>query len=174
VLVKVASTAVVSQLLGSHTIRPSPPLTRMGDGRVCAPIATLRIPVRAKLGSGRCKQPGGASCPNGAAGRNGYPSVLTAKTWGFYDVSFKDRNSSSSGLRSYVMENVLFKISYPAEFHAQTAVEAAMAVHAHLGRWQDRCGHSKHHHSHARSLPAHYRQKGPLANPATATTACNT
>jgi 2-methylcitrate dehydratase len=63
-------------------------------------------------------------------GEMGYPSALTAKTWGFQDVLFKGKALSyPQGLGSYVMENVLFKISYPAEFHAQTAVEAAMTLH---------------------------------------------
>jgi 2-methylcitrate dehydratase len=63
-------------------------------------------------------------------GEMGYPSALTAKTWGFQDVLFKGKSLSyPQKLGSYVMENVLFKISYPAEFHAQTAVEAAMALH---------------------------------------------
>ena len=66
-------------------------------------------------------------------GEMGYPSVLTARTWGFYDVSFKGnafRFQREYG--SYVMENVLFKISFPAEFHSQTAVEAAMTLHQQL------------------------------------------
>ena len=63
-------------------------------------------------------------------GEMGYPSALTAKTWGFQDVLFKGKPLTyNQGLGSYVMENVLFKISYPAEFHAQTAVEAAMTLH---------------------------------------------
>ncbi|HWM27083.1 MAG TPA: bifunctional 2-methylcitrate dehydratase/aconitate hydratase, partial [Woeseiaceae bacterium] len=63
-------------------------------------------------------------------GEMGYPSALSAKTWGFYDVLFKGRPFSlPRDYGSYVMENVLFKISYPAEFHAQTAVEAAMTLH---------------------------------------------
>ncbi|GAP65410.1 2-methylcitrate dehydratase [Mizugakiibacter sediminis] len=60
----------------------------------------------------------------------GYPSALTAKTWGFYDVAFKGKPFEfERPFGSYVMENVLFKISYPAEFHAQTAVECAMQLH---------------------------------------------
>ncbi|HEY0747688.1 MAG TPA: bifunctional 2-methylcitrate dehydratase/aconitate hydratase [Steroidobacteraceae bacterium] len=60
----------------------------------------------------------------------GYPSALTAKTWGFQDVLFKGKPVIlPQPLGSYVMENVLFKISFPAEFHAQTAVEAAMTLH---------------------------------------------
>jgi 2-methylcitrate dehydratase len=67
------------------------------------------------------------------AGEMGYPSVLTAKVWGFYDVLFRGRPFSfQRPYGSYVMENVLFKISFPAEFHAQTAVEAAMTLRARL------------------------------------------
>jgi 2-methylcitrate dehydratase len=63
-------------------------------------------------------------------GEMGYPSALTAKTWGFYDVLFKGKPFKfQRKLGSYVMENVLFKISFPAEFHSQTAVEAAMVLH---------------------------------------------
>ena len=59
-----------------------------------------------------------------------YPSALSAKTWGFYDVAFGGRSFEfERPFGSYVMENVLFKISYPAEFHAQTAVECAMKLH---------------------------------------------
>lgn len=66
-------------------------------------------------------------------GEMGYPSVLTAKTWGFYDVSFKGNAFKfQRPYGSYVMENILFKISFPAEFHSQTAVEAAMTLHQKL------------------------------------------
>ncbi len=64
-------------------------------------------------------------------GEMGYPSAITAKGWGFQDVLFKGNALSfSQGYATYVMENILFKIAYPAEFHAQTAVEAALALHA--------------------------------------------
>ncbi len=61
----------------------------------------------------------------------GYPSALSAKVWGFQDVLFKGNpvKMPQQGLGTYVMENILFKISFPAEFHAQTAVEAAIALH---------------------------------------------
>src|SRR6187551_2606387 len=63
-------------------------------------------------------------------GEMGYPSALTAKTWGFYDVLFRGNPFAyKQGFGSYVMENVLFKISFPAEFHAQTAVECALKLH---------------------------------------------
>jgi len=64
------------------------------------------------------------------SGEMGYPSALSAPTWGFCDVLFKGKPFSlPQPFGSYVMENVLFKISFPAEFHAQTAVEAAMTLH---------------------------------------------
>lgn len=63
-------------------------------------------------------------------GEMGYPSALTAPVWGFYDVSFKGESFRfQRPYGSYVMENVLFKISFPAEFHSQTAVEAAMTLY---------------------------------------------
>jgi 2-methylcitrate dehydratase len=68
-------------------------------------------------------------------GEMGYPSVLTAKGWGFYDVLFKGQEFKfQRPYGSYVMEHVLFKISFPAEFHSQTAVEAAMTLHATLAK----------------------------------------
>jgi len=72
-------------------------------------------------------------------GEMGYPSALSAKTWGFQDVLFKGKPLLlPQPFGSYVMENVLFKISYPAEFHAQTAVEAAMTLHPQVkGRLAD-------------------------------------
>ncbi len=73
---------------------------------------------------------------NAVKGCVGYPSALTAKTWGFYDVAFKGKQFEfERPFGSYVMENVLFKISFPAEFHAQTAVECAMQLH---GQVKDR------------------------------------
>ena len=72
-------------------------------------------------------------------GEMGYPSVLTAKTWGFYDVLFKGNAFKfQRPYGSYVMEHVLFKISFPAEFHAQTAVECAMQLHPQVAGRLDR------------------------------------
>ncbi len=71
-------------------------------------------------------------------GEMGYPSALTAKDWGYYDVLFKGKPFTlKQAYGSYVMENVLFKISFPAEFHAQTAVEAALALHPQVSRRLD-------------------------------------
>jgi 2-methylcitrate dehydratase len=100
-----------------------------------------------------------------AKGEMGYPSVLSAKTWGFYDVSFKGQPFKfTRKYGSYVMENVLFKISFPAEFHAQTAVECAMALHPKV---RDRLDQIKKitirtHESAIRIID----KKGPLSNPA--------
>src|SRR3569623_1160015 len=133
VLVKVASTAVVAQMLG---------LTRE-EGVNAVSLAwvdgqSLRT-YRHTPNTGSRKSWAAGDATSRAVrlaliaktGEMGYPSVLTAKTWGFYDVLFKGqpfRFQRKYG--SYVMENVLFKISFPAEFHAQTAVEAAMTLHS--------------------------------------------
>ncbi|HXB33951.1 MAG TPA: bifunctional 2-methylcitrate dehydratase/aconitate hydratase [Puia sp.] len=101
-------------------------------------------------------------------GEMGYPSVLTAKTWGFYDVSFKGQSFKfQREYGSYVMENVLFKISYPAEFHAQTAVEAAMTIHGKLAQIGKSAADIKKltirtHEAAIRIID----KKGPLNNPA--------
>ena len=98
-------------------------------------------------------------------GEMGYPSALTAPAWGFYDVLFKGRPFAfSRTFGSYVMENVLFKISYPAEFHGQTAVEAAIQLHAHIAEKVDRVHRIviETQESGARIID----KTGPLANPA--------
>ena len=88
-----------------------------------------------ELGGGRCDQPRRAPGLIALTGEMGYPSALSAKTWGFQDVLFKGKPLSlPQPFGSYVMENVLFKISFPAEFHAQTAVEAAMTLHPQVAR----------------------------------------
>src|SRR4249919_1748575 len=95
----------------------------------------------------------------------GYPSALSAKTWGFYDVAFKGQPFQfERPFGSYVMENVLFKISFPAEFHAQTAVECAMQLHPLV---RDRLADIRKitirtHESAIRIID----KTGPLANPA--------
>jgi 2-methylcitrate dehydratase len=101
-------------------------------------------------------------------GEMGYPSVLTAKTWGFYDVSFKGNQFKfQRDYGSYVMENVLFKISFPAEFHSQTAVEAAMTIHDKLKKAGKTSNDIKSvsirtHEAAIRIID----KKGPLNNPA--------
>jgi len=134
-LVKVASTAVVAQMLGLsreeclnavslawvdgqslRTYRHSPNTgSRKSWAAGDATSRAVRLALMARTGE------------------MGYPSVLSAKTWGFYDVSFKGQPFKfQRPYGSYVMENVLFKISFPAEFHSQTAVEAGMTLHGQL------------------------------------------
>jgi len=101
-------------------------------------------------------------------GEMGYPSALSAKTWGFYDVSFGGKAFKfQRPFGSYVMENVLFKISYPAEFHSQTAVECAMQIHDALKSRNRRTEEIKRitirtHEACLRIID----KKGPLNNPA--------
>ena len=98
-------------------------------------------------------------------GEMGYPSVLTAKTWGYYDVLFKGKPfTMGRPLGSYVMENVLFKISFPAEFHAQTAVECAVQLHEQVKQRLDQIDKViiTTHESAIRIID----KSGPLHNPA--------
>jgi 2-methylcitrate dehydratase len=95
----------------------------------------------------------------------GYPSALTAPTWGFQDVLFGGKPLSyPQRFGSYVMENVLFKISFPAEFHAQTAVEAAMTLHPIV---KDKLDHVEKIVIETQAAGMRIIDKtGPLANPA--------
>ena len=132
VLVKVASTAVVSQLLGlSHEEIVNAVSQAWVDGQ------SLRTYRHAPNTGSRKSWAAGDATSRAVrlalisrTGEMGYPSALSAKTWGFYDVLFKGQPFKfQRPFGSYVMEHVLFKISFPAEFHSQTAVEAAMQLH---------------------------------------------
>ena len=132
VLVKVASTAVVAQMMGLNRdqILAAVSLAWV-DGQS---LRTYRHFPNA--GSRKSWAAGDATSRAvrlaliAKTGEMGYPSALTAKTWGFYDVSFKGNPFKfQRPYGTYVMENILFKISFPAEFHSQTAVEAAMTLH---------------------------------------------
>lgn len=135
VLVKVASTAVVAQMLGlSRDEIINAVSLAWVDGQ------SLRTYRHAPNTGSRKSWAAGDATSRAVrlaliakTGEMGYPSVLTATTWGFYDVLFKGRPFRfQRPYGSYVMENVLFKISFPAEFHSQTAVEAAMTLHQRL------------------------------------------
>jgi 2-methylcitrate dehydratase len=135
VLVKVASTAVVGKMLGLTRAQLLNAVSLAWvDGQ------SLRTYRHAPNAGSRKSWAAGDATSRAVrlaliakAGEMGYPSVLSAKTWGFYDVSFKGNAFKfQRPYGSYVMENVLFKISFPAEFHAQTAVEAAMTLHTQL------------------------------------------
>ncbi|MFC5863617.1 bifunctional 2-methylcitrate dehydratase/aconitate hydratase [Acidicapsa dinghuensis] len=135
VLVKVASTAVVAGLLGLTREQTHSAISLAWvDGQ------SLRTYRHAPNTGSRKSWAAGDATSRAVrlaliakTGEMGYPSVLTAKAWGFYDVSFKGQPFHfQRPYSSYVMENVLFKISFPAEFHSQTAVEAAMKLHQQL------------------------------------------
>ena len=132
VLVKVASTAVVTKLLGGDIDQIMDAVSQAWvDGQ------SLRTYRHAPNAGSRKSWAAGDATSRAVrlalitlSGEMGYPSVLSVPTWGFEDVSFKgEKLSLSQSFGSYVMENVLFKISFPAEFHAQTAVEAAVKLH---------------------------------------------
>jgi 2-methylcitrate dehydratase len=143
-LVKVASTAVCAKLMGANREQLLSALSHaFVDGQA---LRTYRHAPNA--GSRKSWAAGDASSRGvrladiALRGEMGVPGVLTAPQWGFYDVLFSHSNkdlalkpedkrafSFSQAFSSYVMENVLFKISFPAEFHAQTACEAAVALH---------------------------------------------
>ena len=132
ILVKVASTAVVCQMMGltreetlnavslawvdGQSLRTYRHYPNAGSRKSWAAGDATSRAVRLALMA--------------KAGEMGIPSALTAKTWGFYDVSFKGANFKfQRPYGTYVMENVLWKISFPAEFHSQTACEAAFTLH---------------------------------------------
>lgn len=170
ILVKIASTAVVSQMLGltreqalnavslawidGHSLRTYRHYPNAGSRKSWAAgdatSRAVRLALMAKLGE------------------MGYPSALTAKTWGFYDTLFRGNEFKfQRPYGSYVMENVLFKISYPAEFHSQTAVEAAFTLHKQMvaaGKTSDDIKKItiRTHEACIRIID----KKGPLNNPA--------
>ena len=170
VLVKVASTAVVAEMLGldREEILNAVSLAWV-DGQ------SLRTYRHAPNTGSRKSWAAGDATSRAVrlaliakTGEMGYPSVLTAKTWGFYDVLFKGQPFKfQRKYESYVMENVLFKISFPAEFHSQTAVEAAMTLHKELERVGKKVEDIKKitirtHEACIRIID----KKGPLDNPA--------
>ncbi len=135
VLVKVATTAVAAKMLGlSHAQIVDAVSLAWVDGQ------SLRTYRHAPNTGSRKSWAAGDATARGVrlalmvkAGEMGYPTALTAGIWGFYDVSFRGQAFKfQRPYGSYVMENILFKISFPAEFHSQTAVEAAMILHDRL------------------------------------------
>jgi 2-methylcitrate dehydratase len=170
ILVKVASTAVVSQMLGLPHERIVNALSQaFVDGQA---LRTYRHAPN--TGSRKSWAAGDATSRAvrlaliSATGEMGYPTALSAPNWGFYDVLFKGKPFRfQRAYGSYVMENVLFKISYPAEFHSQTAVEAAMTLHQNIKTMGRRVEDIdsiiiRTHEACIRIID----KKGPLANPA--------
>ena len=170
VLVKVASTAVVAQMMGLTRDQALAAVSLAWvDGQS---LRTYRHFPNA--GSRKSWAAGDATSRAvrlaliAKTGEMGYPSALTAKTWGFYDVSFKGNEFKfQRPYGSYVMENVLFKISFPAEFHSQTGVEAAMTIYHQMqaaGKTSDDIAKVtiRTHEACIRIID----KKGPLNNPA--------
>src|SRR5918995_3173570 len=170
VLVKVASTAVVAHMLGCTYDQVVNAVSQAWvDGQ------SLRTYRHAPNTGSRKSWAAGEATSRAVrlaliskTGEMGYPSVLTAKGWGFYDVLFKGKEFKfQRKFGSYVMEHVLFKISFPAEFHSQTAVECAMSIFQQmksLGKTSEdikKIG-IRTHEAAIRIID----KKGPLANPA--------
>jgi 2-methylcitrate dehydratase len=170
VLVKVASTAVVSQMLGltSDEIINAVSLAWVDGQSLRTYRHSPNTGSRKSWAAGDATSRAVRLALIAKTGEMGYPSVLTAKTWGFYDVLFKGNPFKfQRPYGSYVMEHVLFKISFPAEFHSQTAVEAAMTIHGELARLGRTPGDIKRitirtHEACIRIID----KKGPLNNPA--------
>jgi len=167
VLVKVASTAIVTQMLGGTRDEIVNAVSNAWiDGQ------SLRT-YRHSPNTGSRKSWAAGDATSRAVrlalltlkGEMGYPSALSTKTWGFYDALFRGRPFRiKQPYGSYVMENIVFKISFPAEYHAQTAVEAAIQLHPKV---RDRLDDIKRivittHESALRIID----KKGPLHNPA--------
>jgi 2-methylcitrate dehydratase len=170
VLVKVASTAVVAQMLGCTYEQVVNAVSQAWvDGQ------SLRTYRHAPNTGSRKSWAAGDATSRAVrlaliskTGEMGYPSVLTAKGWGFYDVLFKGKEFKfQRKFGSYVMEHVLFKISFPAEFHSQTAVECAMSIFQQmqsLGKTAEDINkiRIRTHEAAIRIID----KKGPLSNPA--------
>lgn len=166
-LVRVASVAVATKLLGGNRQQIIDALSQAWvDG------CSLRTYRHAPNAGSRKSWAAGDATSRAVRlammtmkGEMGYPSALTAEKWGFYDVSFKGKSFSfPQGYGSYVMEQILFKISFPAEFHSQTAVECAVILHPQI---KDRLDDIDKivlttHESAIRIIS----KVGPLANPA--------
>jgi 2-methylcitrate dehydratase len=167
ILVKLASTAVATQMLGGDYDQIVAALSHaFVDGH------SLRTYRHAPNAGPRKSWAAGDATSRAVrlaqivlAGEIGYPSVLTAPKWGFYDVLFKGNEFKfQRPFGSYVMEQILFKISFPAEFHSQTAVEAAVRLHPQV---KDRLGEIEKivlttHEAAIRIIS----KTGPLHNPA--------
>jgi 2-methylcitrate dehydratase len=170
VLVKVASTAVVAQMLGlsRDEILNAVSLAWVDGQSLRTYRHSPNTGSRKSWAAGDATSRAVRLALIARTGEMGYPSALTAKTWGFYDVSFKGNAFKfQRKYESYVMENVLFKISFPAEFHSQTAVEAAMTLHRELTRTGKSAGDIgritiRTHEACIRIID----KKGPLDNPA--------
>lgn len=167
ILVKLASTAVATHMLGGTKEQIVNALSHVFvDGQA---LRTYRhapnTGPRKSWAAGDATSRAVRLAMLAVKGEIGYPTALTAPIWGFYDVSFKGKPFTfQRGFGSYVMENILFKISFPAEFHAQTAVEAAITLHGQIKNRLDQIERVEitTHESAMRII----NKTGPLHNPA--------
>jgi len=167
ILVKVATAAVATRLLGGNRQQIADSISN-----AWIDVGPLRTYRHAPSTGSRKSWAAGDATSRGVflslmtmRGEMGYPQALSAPRWGFYDVLFEGKPFQfQMPLQSYVMENVLFKIAYPAEFHAQTAVEAAIRLHPSIdGRIESiKKIEISTHESALRIID----KKGPLYNPA--------
>ncbi|MFL2584089.1 MAG: bifunctional 2-methylcitrate dehydratase/aconitate hydratase [Gammaproteobacteria bacterium] len=166
-LVRVATTAVVTKMLGGTKDQIIDAVSQAWvDG------CSLRTYRHAPNAGSRKSWAAGDATSRGVRlamitmkGEMGIPTVLSAPTWGYYDVLFKgEKFKFQRDYGSYVMENVLFKISFPAEFHAQTAAEAAVKLHPEIKNRLDEIEKIQvtTHESAIRIIS----KVGPMANPA--------
>lgn len=179
ILVKVASTAVCAKLMGADREQLLSALSHaFVDGQA---LRTYRhapnTGSRKSWAAGDASSRGVRLADIALRGEMGIPSVLTAPQWGFYDVLFSKTNKDQKlkpeperrfslhrAFGTYVMENILFKISYPAEFHGQTAVEAAIRLHPQV---RDRLARIERIRVHTQESAIRIISKtGPLLNPA--------
>ncbi|HEY3915005.1 MAG TPA: bifunctional 2-methylcitrate dehydratase/aconitate hydratase [Verrucomicrobiae bacterium] len=166
-LVRIASTAVATRLLGGTR---ADVISAVSNAWVDG--GALRVYRHAPNTGPRKSWAAGDATARGVwhalmamKGEPGYPSALTAKTWGFCDALFRSKQIElARPLGSYVMENILFKIQFPAEFHAQTAVEAAIQLHPKIGNRLEEIERVEitTHESAIRIID----KQGPLHNPA--------
>jgi 2-methylcitrate dehydratase len=166
-LVRVASTAVVTGLLGGSREQIANAVSNawIDGGALRTYRHAPNTGSRKSWAAGDATSRAVRHALIALTGEMGYPSALSAKTWGFSDVLFKGKPLSlPQPFGSYVMENVLFKISFPAEFHAQTAVEAAMTLHPQI---RDRLDQVERVVIETQEPGVRIIDKtGPLANPA--------
>ncbi|MGI9259941.1 MAG: bifunctional 2-methylcitrate dehydratase/aconitate hydratase [Gammaproteobacteria bacterium] len=166
-LVRIATTAVATRMLGGNREQIIDAVSNawIDGGALRTYRHAPNTGSRKSWAAGDATSRGVRLALMSLLGEMGYPSALTAQTWGFQDVLFDGKTIElERPLGSYVMENVLFKLSFPAEFHAQTAVEAAMKLHSDVSHRLDDIDEIR-----IETQEAAVRiidKSGPLANPA--------
>lgn len=166
-LVRIASTAVATQMLGGSVdeIRNAVSQAWIDGGALRAYRHSPNTGSRKSWAAGDATSRAVRLAMISLKGEMGYPTALSTKVWGFYDVLFKSHAFSlPRPFGSYVMEHILFKVSFPAEFHAQTAVEAAIQLYPQVrNRWDEIERIEIGTHESAMRI---IDKRGPLHNPA--------